>query len=104
MPYLQWMWGTVGGALTPQWSGPHCYEIASSCCVIRGDVDHSGVLPVDIADLVYLVDFMFNAGPAPPCFDEGDIDGSGVAPIDIADLVYLVDFMFNSGPAPPPCP
>ena len=74
------------------------------CCVIRGDVDHSGVPPVDIADLVYLVDFMFNAGPVPDCFDEGDVDASGVEPIDIADLVYLVDFMFNAGPIPPPCP
>ena len=74
------------------------------CCFLRGDVDHSGVLPVDIADLVYLVDYMFNQGPAPDCFDEGDIDGSGVEPIDIADLVYLVDFMFNGGPMPPPCP
>jgi len=74
------------------------------CCAIRGDVDHSGVPPIDIADLVYLVDLMFNGGPAPPCSDEGDIDGSGVEPIDIADLVYLVDYMFNSGPEPPPCP
>ena len=74
------------------------------CCVIRGDVDHSGVLPIDIADLVYLVDFMFNAGPEPGCPNEGDVDGSGIFPIDIADLVYLVDYMFNQGPVPPACP
>ena len=73
------------------------------CCAIRGDVDHSGVLPIDIADLVYLVDYMFNEGPTPVCWGEGDVDGSGVEPIDIADLVYLVDYMFNSGPEPPPC-
>ncbi|MCK4607173.1 MAG: PKD domain-containing protein, partial [candidate division Zixibacteria bacterium] len=78
--------------------------VASTCCIDRGDVDGSGVLPIDIADLVYLVDFMFNAGPVPDCFDDGDVDGSGVEPIDIADLVYLVDYMFNSGPEPPPCP
>ncbi len=74
------------------------------CCFLRGDIDHSGVAPVDIADLVYLVDYMFNQGPVPECFDEGYIDGSGVEPIDIADLVYLVDYMFNGGPEPPPCP
>ncbi len=72
-------------------------------CNIRGDIDRSGMLPIDIADLVYLVDYMFNSGPPPLCFDEGDVDGSGVMPIDIADLVYLVDFMFNQGPAPPSC-
>ena len=74
------------------------------CCNFRGDVDHSGVLPVDIADLVYLVEYMFNGGPPPLCFDHGDIDASGVEPIDIADLVYLVEYMFNGGPEPPPCP
>ena len=76
----------------------------ATCCRLRGDVDHSGIEPIDIADLVYLVDYMFNQGPPPPCWDDGDIDGSGIAPIDIADLVYLVDYMFNAGPPPPPCP
>ncbi len=74
------------------------------CCANCGDVDHSGVLPIDIADLVYLIDYMFNEGPIPVCWGEGDIDGSGVIPIDIADLVYLVDYMFQSGPAPAVCP
>ena len=74
------------------------------CCVIRGDIDHSGVLPIDIADLVYLVDYMFNSGPEPGCQEEGDVNGDGGEPIDIADLVYLVDYMFNEGPAPPACP
>ncbi|MCK4461855.1 MAG: S8 family serine peptidase [candidate division Zixibacteria bacterium] len=67
---------------------------------IRGDVDCSGG-DINIADLVYLVDFMFNDGPAPDPYDVGNIDGIGIW-IDIADLVYLVDFMFNSGPPPPP--
>lgn len=74
------------------------------CCLTRGDVDHAGgPSPIDIADLVYLVDFMFSGGPIPPCTDEGDIDGVGEAPIDISDLVYLVDFMFVGGAAPPDC-
>ena len=74
------------------------------CCVVRGDINHGdGGVAVDIADLVYLVDFMFSAGPEPPCFDEGDVDGNGVEPIDIADLVYLVDYMFSGGPPPPVC-
>ncbi|MCK4625156.1 MAG: VCBS repeat-containing protein [Phycisphaerae bacterium] len=70
---------------------------------ICGDIDGSGTLPIDIADLVYLVDFMFNSGPEPPIMDAADVDGSGVLPIDIADLVYLVDYMFNEGPEPT-CP
>jgi PKD repeat protein len=66
---------------------------------VRGDVDCSGG-DINIADLVYLVDFMFNDGPAPDPYDVGNIDG--LLLIDIADLVYLVDFMFNDGPPPPP--
>ena len=81
-----------------------------TCCLLRGDVDHNGTGP-DIADLVYMVNFMFNGGPQPPCeeplgsnyFPECDVNGDGTGP-DIADLVYLVNYMFNGGPAPVPCP
>ena len=59
--------------------------------------------PIDVADLVYLVDYMFNGGPIYECFEEADIDASGVEPIDVADLVYLVDYMFSGGPAPAAC-
>ena len=78
----------------------HC--CGGTCCVIRGDIDHSGSGP-DIADLVYLVTYMFGGGPQAPCAGETDINGDGTGP-DIADLVYLVTFMFGGGPIPVPCP
>ena len=74
------------------------------CCVIRGDIDHDGAETIDIADLTYLIHYMFLSGPPPPCYDEGNIDGEGPAEIDIADLVYLIDYMFRSGPPPVSCP
>ena len=74
----------------------------TSCCNLRADIDHNGAGP-DIADLVYLVNYMFNGGTEPSCPEEADVDGSGTGP-DIADLVYLVNYMFNGGPAPVPCP
>ncbi len=78
--------------------------VGDACsCQMRGDINHDGAPLIDIADLVYLVDFMFADGPAPPCAQEGDIDGSGGL-LDISDLVYLVDFMFNDGPVAPACP
>jgi parallel beta-helix repeat protein len=81
----------------------YCPWIPWSCCVVRGDIDHSGAgEPINIADLVYLVDYMFNQGPEPPCLEEADVDATGE--INIADLVYLVDYMFNQGPEPVPCP
>ena len=81
----------------------YCPWIPWSCCVVRGDIDHSGgAEPINIADLVYLVDYMFNEGPQPICLEEADMDATGE--INIADLVYLVDYMFNQGPEPVPCP
>ena len=69
-----WRWGQGMWSFFPSWDGPHCFAVfPAGCCVIRGDVDHSGVEPIDIADLVYLVDFMFNAGPVPDCFYRPDV-------------------------------
>lgn len=64
---------------------------------IPGDIDLS-FTEVNIADLVYLVDYMFIDGPAPPVLNIADVDAS--CQIDIGDLVFLVDFMFNGGPPP----
>ncbi len=64
---------------------------------ICADVDGDGEGP-NIADLVYLVDYMFNSGPPPPHPPSVDFDWD--TEITIADLVYLVDYMFNDGPVP----
>lgn len=74
------------------------------CCVIRGNINHDPTGVLDIADLVYLVTYMFDLGPAPPCPGEADVNSDGTGDIDIADLIYLVDYMFNGGPPPVPCP
>jgi hypothetical protein len=73
-----------------------------NCCDLRGDVNRDGSGP-DITDLVYLVSYMFQAGPQPPCMNSADINGDDGDVPDISDLVYLVTYMFQSGPAPVPC-
>ncbi len=72
------------------------------CVVIRGNVDGDEADACNVADLTYLVDYLFFDGPAPPCTEEGDVEGSGA--INVADLTYLVDYLFFDGPAPAPCP
>ena len=74
--------------------------VTIGCCELRGDIVASG--QINIEDLLYLVDYMFNQGPPPACMDAADINGNGVGP-DIEDLLYMVDYMFNSGPVPVPC-
>jgi len=74
------------------------------CCFVSGDINHDGSSVPDIADLVYLVAYMFSGGPAPICLLEADPNGDASSVPDIADLVYLVAYMFSGGPAPVPCP
>jgi hypothetical protein len=62
--------------------------------VVPGDVDGSGV--VDIADVFYLINYLFASGPLPS--GPADADGNGV--VDIADVFYLINFLFAGGPAP----
>ena len=75
-----------------------------SCCGMVGNINHDGAEQPDIADLIYMVNYMFQTGPEPPCMEEADINGDGTETPDIADLIYLVGFMFQNGPAPIPCP
>lgn len=67
-----------------------------SCCDLPGDANDDG--SVDVADLTFIVAFMFGGGPSPTCLDEGDLQAD--CTIDIADLTYRVAWMFSGGPAP----
>jgi len=73
---------------------------APAGCTECGDADHSG--GIDISDAVFLIQFIFQGGPAPDdCnyqFGYGDADGSGG--VDISDAVYLIQYIFQGGPAP----
>ena len=65
--------------------------------LICGDVNSSGI--VDIADVVYLVTYLFQDGPQPkgPIW-MGDVNSSAI--VDIADVVFLVTYLFQDGPLP----
>ena len=76
--------------------------ISSSCCIgIRGNIDGDSFDQIDIADLVFFVNYSFNEGPPPPCIEEADVDGNSM--LDISDIVYLVNYMFSDGTAPANC-
>ncbi len=62
------------------------------------DVDGSG--EVDPLDLVYLVDYIWKGGSAPPNLNAADVDG--VCGIDPLDVTYVVNYFYKGGPAPLP--
>jgi hypothetical protein len=68
-------------------------SVSSSSC---GDSDGSG--EVDIDDVVYLISYIFSAGPEPVPYESGDCDCSGA--VDIDDAVYLISFIFAGANAP----
>jgi len=67
----------------------------------RGNVN--GDLVLNLADAVFVINWLFASGPAPQCLDAGDAnDDSGT---DISDAIYMINYLFASGPAlPPPFP
>ena len=75
------------------------------CCAwTRGNVDGDLNDQVNVADLTYLVDYLFRGGLAPPCAEEGNVDGNPAEQVNVADLTYLVDYLFRGGTPPPLCP
>jgi hypothetical protein len=63
---------------------------------VCGDANGSGA--VNIADVTYLVDYLFREGPEPVPFLAGDCDSDDR--VNVVDLTYLVNYLFRSGPAP----
>ncbi len=75
---------------------------SSSCCVgLTGNIDGDEFDVIDIADLVYFVNYSFGGGLEPVCIEEADVDGSGE--VDISDIVFMVNYMFGEGDEPYPC-
>ncbi|HVP35490.1 MAG TPA: SBBP repeat-containing protein [Terriglobales bacterium] len=63
---------------------------------LRGDVNYDR--QVVVADIVYLVSYLFKHGPAPNPLMSGDANCDGK--VTISDIVYLVAYLFKHGPQP----
>ncbi len=60
--------------------------------------DANGDETVNVGDAIFLVTYVFKAGPAPDPLEAGDANASGA--VDIGDAVHIVNFIFNGGVAP----
>ena len=61
-----------------------------------GDVTDDGV--IDLADLVFLVNYLFRGGTAPDPLRLGDPTADCV--VNLGDVVFLLNYLYRSGPAP----
>lgn len=60
--------------------------------------DASGDNSLNVADAVYLIQYIFKGGPPPPNHIEGDVNGD--CSINISDAVYLINYIFKDGDPP----
>jgi uncharacterized delta-60 repeat protein len=65
---------------------------------LRGDANGDGV--VNVADIVYVVNFLYRGGDPPVSVEAGDANCDGI--VNVADVVYLVNYLYKGGP-PPSC-
>ena len=74
------------------------FEVFAFKCKIYmcGDANNDGA--VNIADGVFLINYVFKSGAGPDPAEAGDVNTDGEA--NVADVVYLINFVFNGGPNP----
>jgi len=68
--------------------------------LIPGDVNNDS--NVNLADIIYLVNYIFKGGPSPVLQFAGDVNANCLT--NLSDLIYLVNYVFKSGPDPEGCP
>jgi len=67
--------------------------VVSSLC---GDANGDGVL--NVLDISYIINFLYNGGPEPNPFESGDFDSDGY--INILDITYMIIYLYGDGKAP----
>jgi hypothetical protein len=71
------------------------YESGTMC----GDADGSG--DTNVGDAVFLINYIFKGGPAPPLICAADANGDN--DVNVGDVVFLIEYIFGGGPPPLEC-
>ena len=95
--YIKWGYNkTIAAGGDANWRH-FLYNVLQTLGYYRGDVDKNGKF--DVADIIYLVNFLFKGGPTPIEFkDQGDVNNDNNT--NVADVIYMVNNRFKGGPYP----
>ncbi len=63
---------------------------------LAGDANRDSL--VDIADVIFLTNYLYKSDVAPTPKAAGDVNADCI--VDVADVVYLINYLYKSGPAP----
>ena len=75
----------------------NCYAamvLASGYTYVYGDANADGV--VTVGDVVYLVRYLYRAGPPPDPPSAGDVNADCV--VTVGDIIYLMNYLYREGP------
>jgi hypothetical protein len=96
--YLRWTMGPTSE------SGRYCgwniddIKVVSHDCLGYFCGDVNGDENIDVADAVYLINYIFKGGQAPSPLESGDANCDGEP--NVGDAVYLINYVFKGGPEP----
>jgi len=60
-----------------------------------GDVNFDG--RTTVADVVWLINYLFRRGPPPTYLPSGDVNTDGI--ISVSDVIYYINYFYKGGPA-----
>ncbi|MFQ5607754.1 MAG: dockerin type I repeat-containing protein [Candidatus Zixiibacteriota bacterium] len=79
-------------SIFPEYAG----GVGEALPYVAGDANSDG--KVNIADVTYLISWLFSAGPDPP--NRAAADPNASCNVNIADVTFLISRIFAFGPAP----
>jgi hypothetical protein len=77
------------------------FLIGGPCDCEPGEAD--GATPINILDIVYLINYKYKGGPAPKPYALCSGDATCNCVVDILDIVHLINYKYKNGPAPCTC-
>jgi hypothetical protein len=68
-------------------------------CLCTGNANGDEIM--DVADAIFLLNYLFKGGPAPSPMLIGNVNCDGT--VDVGDAIYLLNYLFKAGPPPKCC-